>query len=92
MLFSLCLLSVVSVLYISNIIGVNQLVGEINTLKTSYMNIENMNEILRLEISHKTSMERITKIAFEEMGMVFPTQPPVWFEVEGTIPEKAQQE
>lgn len=88
----LFLLAVISVLYISNIIAVNHLVGEIEEMKTSYTNIENMNEILRSEINRKTSMERITKIATEEMGMIFPKQPPIWFEIDETVLQKTQQE
>jgi cell division protein FtsL len=79
--FLLFLLAGVLVSYIGNIIAVNELVVQVNQLKTSYSSIENMNNILRMEVNRKMSMERITKIASEEMGMAFPKQPPLWFEL-----------
>ena len=85
-LFSLVLLALVSVFYVSNIIAVNQLMIEVGELKVSFNNIENMNEILRSEINRKSAMERITKIAMERLGMRYPKQPPIWFEVEDNKP------
>lgn len=81
-LLSLFLLAVVSVLYVSNIIAVNRRVVEVEELKMAFNKIENMNEILRSEISRKSSMERITKIATEQLGMQYPKQPPIWFEID----------
>lgn len=77
----LSVLAGVLVAYIGNIIVVNELVVRVEQLKSSYASIENMNNILRLEISRKMGMERITRIATEKMGMIFPKQPPVWFEL-----------
>lgn len=81
-LLSLLLLAVVSVLYVSNIIAVNQLVVEVEELKMSVDKIENMSEILRSEINRKSSMERITRIATDRLGMQYPKQPPIWLEID----------
>jgi len=81
-LLSLFILAVVSVLYISNIIAVNRRVVEVEELKMAFSRIENMNEILRSEINRKTSMERITKISTEQLGLQYPKQPPIWFEID----------
>lgn len=81
-ILTLVLSAIVSVLYISNIIAVNQLAAEIGDLKSAYSTIESANEILRLETNRKSSMDRITRIAAERMNMMYPQQPPIWFEVE----------
>lgn len=81
-IFALFLLAISLVTYIGNIIAVNSLAVQLEELKTTYSSIENMNNILRSEINRKMSMERITKIASEQMGMTFPQQPPIWIEVE----------
>lgn len=83
-ILSLSILAGVLVAYIGNIIAVNDLVVQVEQLKSSYASIENMNNILRLEISRKMGMERITRIASEKMGMIFPKHPPVWFELPAT--------
>lgn len=90
-ILSLFLIAIVSVLYVSNIIAVNRLVVEIEELKTAYNKTENLNEILRSEINRKSRMERITKIASEQMGMMFPKQPPSWFELDEESLKKPEQ-
>jgi cell division protein FtsL len=92
-ILSLSILAAVLVAYIGNIIAVNELVVEVEQLKSSHASIENMNNILRLEISRKMGMERITRIASEKMGMIFPKHPPVWFELPAaSIPQTAENE
>jgi cell division protein FtsL len=81
-ILSLFLLAIVSVLYVSNIIAVNRAVVDVETLKNAYYKLENGNEILRSEINQKSRMERITRLASEQMGMKYPKEPPIWFEIE----------
>ena len=81
-ILALFLLAVVSVLYVHNIITVNQLVVDVENLKGTCGRIANMNEILRSEINKKSSMERITRIAIGQMGMMIPKQPPIWFDTD----------
>ena len=81
-IFFLTVTTVSTVFYIGNIITVNRLAGEIEDLKASYSILSNANEFLQSEINQKSTMERITKIASEQMGMVYPKQPPVWFSID----------
>lgn len=83
---ALAVLAAVSVLYISNIIAVNRLAFEIEELKTTYTKVENLSEILRSEVNRKSSMERITRIASEQMGMIFPQKPPIWLDADEDNP------
>lgn len=90
-ILSIFLLAIVSVVYVSNVIAVNQLLVDVENLKSTYSNIENTNEILRSEINRNSSMERITRIAQEQMGMVFPKEPPVWFELEENTAQSTEE-
>lgn len=80
-----------TVFYIGNTIAVNRLVVDIGELQAAYRKAESMNEILRSEINRKSSMERITQIAAQELGMIYPKEPPVWFEVDETILHELEQ-
>jgi cell division protein FtsB len=75
-------LAAVSLLYTSNVIAVNQLAKEVNDLRSRYDAIVSANEILRAEINRKSSLERITRIAGQDLGMVNPSEAPVWFEID----------
>lgn len=81
-ILSLFLLAIVSVLYVHNIITVNQLVVDVENMKGTFARITNTNEILRSEINEKSGMQRITQIAIGQMGMIYPKQPPVWLDVD----------
>jgi cell division protein FtsL len=70
------LAAVVIVLYISNIIAVNRLAVEVNDLQQKYAAVMNGNEILRAEINRRSSLERIGKIANEQLGLEHPKQQP----------------
>lgn len=76
------------VLYVSNIIAVSQLLGEINTLNTQYRKILDEQEILKAEINRLSSLERINRKAAEELGLVNPKTPPVWLNID---PERVRE-
>ena len=80
--------SLIIVFYIWNKITVNRLAGEVNDLQNQYRKILSANEILRAEINQKSKLERIGKIATEKLGMTYPKEQPIWFEV---TPEQQQQ-
>lgn len=74
------------VLYISNVIAVTQLAAEVNALEKRYQTVLNSNELLRAELNRKSSLERIGKIAGEELGLRYPQEQPAWIRVdEGRI-------
>ncbi|MBU1299648.1 MAG: septum formation initiator family protein [Bacteroidetes bacterium] len=78
-IFTITLLGVFA---IKNIVTVNQLADEVNQLRNRYSNIVNANELLHAEINKKASSERITSIAYKEIGMIRPKEQPIWFEID----------
>jgi cell division protein FtsL len=75
-MLALFLAAVAIVLYISNIIAVNRLAVEVNDLQLKYAAVTNENEILRAEINRRSSLERIGRIANEQLGLQHPRQQP----------------
>ncbi|MGH2569192.1 MAG: FtsL-like putative cell division protein [Bacteroidota bacterium] len=72
----------VIVLYISNIIAVDHLMMEINNLQKQNQRLMSEQEILKAEINRLSSLERVNRIAAEELGLVNPKEPPVWMSVD----------
>jgi cell division protein FtsL len=69
------------VLYISNIIAVNQLLNDVNALENEHRQILMEQEILRAQINRLASLERIQEKA-EELGLTSLREPPVWLTVD----------
>ncbi len=78
----LFLLAALSLLYTGNVIAVNQLMKEVNDLNNRYNTIVSNTEVLKAEIARKSSLDRISLMAKEEVGLTNPKEPPVWFEVD----------
>ena len=74
-------IAIVCLLYVGNVIAVNNLAKELNDLNMRYNSILSMNEVLKAEIARKASLERISLMAQEKLGMMNPKDQPVWFEV-----------
>lgn len=79
--FLLILLSLVVVLYIWNKFMVDRLTEEIANLEKQHQQITNTNEFLRAEINKKSQRERIEKIAVEQLGLSYPQEQPIWFQL-----------
>jgi cell division protein FtsB len=83
--FSIILLllgaAVAIVLYISNIIAVNQLLNEVNALQTQYEQITMRQEALRAQINRMASLERIQEKA-RELDLKNPSKSPVWLQID----------
>jgi cell division protein FtsL len=77
------------VLYINNSIAVNQLAYEVDQLRIKYNAIQNTNAGLRAEINRKSGWERIGAMA-AELGLRYPTEQPMWFEVDEEKAEKLE--
>ncbi|MBI1807203.1 MAG: septum formation initiator family protein [Ignavibacteria bacterium] len=75
-------ISLLIVFYVWNKIAVNRLVVEINDLQNQYQKMLNTNEFLRAEINKKSNLERIATIATGQLGLVYPKEQPIWFEVD----------
>ena len=71
----------IALLYISNVIAVNNLAKEINDLSIRHNQIVSMNEMLKAEINRKSSLDRISLLAQEQLGMMNPKEAPTFFEV-----------
>lgn len=71
------------VLYISNVIAVQQLVREVDALQTRYQQIMNEQEVLKAQINRMSSLERIRKMAEDDLGLRNPKDTPRWIQVDG---------
>lgn len=74
--------AVAIVLYISNIIAVDQLMNEINALENQHQQILMEQEMLKMQINRMSSLERIRQRAEEDLGLKTPNEPPVTLKVE----------
>ena len=74
--------SILIVFYVWNKITVNRLVIEANEQQQQYQKILYTNELLRAEINKKSSLERISKIATGQLGLTYPKEQPIWFNVD----------
>jgi cell division protein FtsB len=83
------------VLYISNVIAVNQLVNDIHKSDVRLQNILSEQEILKAHINQISSLEHVRKRAEEELGLRNPTDVPRWLNVDQdkirTIEEAARE-
>ena len=75
-------LAILGLLYVSNVIAVNQLAKEIGDLTTRYNSALSTNEVLKAEINRKSSLDRINVLAQEKVGLTNPKEAPVWFEID----------
>ncbi len=74
--------AMVIVLYVNNILTINQLAGEVGTLQARYDAVQNVNAALRADINRKSSWERIGRTATEQLGLVFPKEQPQGFNID----------
>ena len=75
-------ISLLIVVYVWNKITVDRLVVDVNDLRGQYDKVVNANDILRAEINKKSSLERMGKIATDQLHLISPKEQPVWFEVD----------
>ena len=87
LVFVIFTVSLLIVFYIWNKITVDRLVVEMNDLQNQYQKITNSSEILRAEINKKSSLERISKLAIEQLGLMHPKEQPVWLAINQENPE-----
>lgn len=70
------------VLYISNVIAINQLVNDIHKSEVRLQEVQSDQEALRARINQMSSLERIRKRAEDELGLKNPADVPGWIEVD----------
>lgn len=78
---ALLITAVVSVVYISNIIAVGQLVTRIGEFQTRHERLLNEQEMLRAQINRMSSLERIRQMAETDLGMRNSAALPGWLTV-----------
>jgi len=82
MIFAILAIAFIAVFFIWNKITVTHLLGDINKMQIEYQKIVGKNEILRAEVNQKSRLERIEKIAQAELGLTYPKEKPVLFELD----------
>ncbi len=78
----LFLVAVAALFYVGNVIAVHNLAKEVNDLHAQYNQIISTNEVIKAEINRKASLERISLMAQEKLGMTNPKEAPTWFEAD----------
>jgi len=81
-------IAVASVLYIGNILAVGRLMIQNNQFQIKHRQILNAQELLKVQINRLSSLERIQKIARDDLGLQNSKQLPVWIEID---PERVNQ-
>jgi cell division protein FtsL len=71
------------VLYIGNVIAVEQLLKEIADRQAQLQQILNEQEMFKAQINRMSSLERIRKMAEDNLGLHNPSNPPQWIQVDG---------
>lgn len=69
--------SILTIFYIDNVFKINNLMKDIHTISKENQRIRDENTLLRMEINKLTSLERISKIAEEKLGMVRSEKTPI---------------
>lgn len=79
---SMIMFAAAALLYVGNVIAVNSLAKEVSDLNVQYRKIVAVNELLRADINRKSSLDRISLLAQEQLDMTNPKEAPTWFEID----------
>lgn len=85
-------LAVAIVLYVGNVIAVQQLLKEVSDEQARLQQILNDQEMLKAQINKMSSLERIRSMAEDNLGLHNPKGPPQWIEIDGNKVREIQQE
>jgi len=80
------------VLYVGNVISVQQLLKDVSDEQARLQQILNEQELLRAQINRMSSLERIRKMAEDDLGLHNPKGPPQWIEVDGNKVQDIQEQ
>jgi len=70
------------VFYVNNILSINRLASEIGQLETEYQKIQGINESLRTDVSHKSTLESISPVAHDQLGLRASQTQQIWFKID----------
>ncbi len=76
----LILVAGITLLYVNNVVRVNQLLAEIKTLEYSRDSLISSTNLLRNEVFRLESSDRINRIARENIGLTQPASAPIVIE------------
>jgi len=82
------------VVYVSNILAVNQLAYDVNRLEVRADSLENINVVLRAAVHRKAALDQIGRIATGELQLQYlpPSEQPVLLELDPEKVERLRQE
>ncbi len=78
------LIAVAIVLYVGNVIAVQQLLQDVSNRQEQLQQILNNQEMLKAQINRMSSLERIRSMAESDLGLHNPTGAPEWIEVDSS--------
>ncbi len=81
---TMVLIAVAIVLYVGNVIAVQQLLKDVNDRQERLQQILNEQEVLKAQINRMSSLERIRTMAEGTLGLRNPNGPPEWIEVDSS--------
>ncbi len=85
-------MAIAIVLYVGNVITVQQLLKEVSDEQTRLQQILNEQEMLKAQINRMSSLERIRKMAEDDLGLHNPKGPPQWLQIDGNKVQEIGQE
>lgn len=85
-------LAVTIVLYVGNVIAVQQLLKEVSDEQARLQQVLNDQELLKAQINRMSSLERIRTVAEDDLGLHNPKGPPQWLEIDGNKVRAVDQE
>ena len=80
------------VLYVSNILAVNQLAFDVNKLQMKSDSIMNVNGALRAEVNRKSALEHIGPVVTGELKLRYPAEQAVHFDLDQRKIEELKEE
>jgi len=85
-------LAIAIVLYVGNVITVQQLLKEVSDEQAKLQQIRNDQEMLKAQINKMSSLERIRATAEGELGLHNPKGPPQWIAVDANKVQEIEKE
>lgn len=92
LMVTMIILAVAIVLYVGNVIAVQQLLKEVSDEQVRLQQILNDQELLKAQINRMSSLERIRNMAEDDLGLHNPKGPPQWIDVDGNKVREIQEE
>lgn len=83
LMITMIAVAIAIVLYVGNVIAVQQLLKDVSDEQARLQQILNEQEMLKAQINRMSSLERIRTMAEGDLGLHNPKGPPQWIQVDG---------